>query len=171
MRKMQVAIKYENVIFKVVIFQMIMILINGHAILHFLLLFNLSTQAVLQPAVPNYDNVYKLVENDAITSSIAKWDMIDADKKFSILSMHVDHHSDGSWYVPSMHDKFSVGWNRSTEKGFLEKPNACNLRFYGVGLETTFSGFEDGGTGYLNLTWTLCFPILLSCPFIVIKSK
>jgi len=63
--------------------------------------------------------------------------------------MIVQHHVDTKWYIPSYHDKFSAGWNRSIESGFLMKPYACHIRFYGVGLEENMLEFKSGGTGYI----------------------
>lgn len=94
------------------------------------------------------ENPYELIVNAKFDASISKWDYIDAKKKFTILSMVVDHHSDGSWYIPSLHDKYSIGWNRTVEKGYMNRPNACVIRFYGVALASTLVGFEEGGTGY-----------------------
>lgn len=68
--------------------------------------------------------------------------------------MVVDHHSEGSWYIPSLHHKYSIGWNITIKKGFLSRPYACNIRFFGMGLESTLSGFEDGGFGYLEIAKT-----------------
>jgi hypothetical protein len=93
-------------------------------------------------------NPYELIRDGKFDASITKWDFIDTKRKFTILSMSVDHHSDGSWYIPSLHDKFSIGWNRTVEKGFMNRPNACVIRFYGLALESAFFGFEDGGTGF-----------------------
>jgi hypothetical protein len=59
--------------------------------------------------------------------------------------------------MPALHEKHSVGWNRSTERGFLGRPSACALRFLGVALESTLAastggggGFVGGGSGYLT---------------------
>ena len=56
-----------------------------------------------------------------------------------------------SWYLPSLHQKHSLGWNRTISKGFLSRPYSCNIRFIGVGLESTLKGFVGGGTGYIAI--------------------
>lgn len=86
-----------------------------------------------------------------IRPSLKSWDTIDTPKKFTITSMVVDHHSDGSWYLQALHEKYSIGWNRTTKNSFLTRPFACNIRFIGVGFEATLAGFETGGTGYLTM--------------------
>eukprot|EP01034_Spumella_vulgaris_P034029 gene34029-41965_t len=65
--------------------------------------------------------------------------------------MVVDHHSDGSWYLQALHEKNSIGWNRTTSYQFSNRPFACNIRFLAVGLESTLKGYETGGTGYLTI--------------------
>ena len=94
-------------------------------------------------------NPHKLVLGLKLPASVEQWGFLDKNRKISLLSMVVDHHSDGSWYMPSLHEKYSIGWNRTVEKGFMNRPHACNIRFYGVGLASHLEGFEDGGTGYL----------------------
>ena len=101
-----------------------------------------------------------------VSASILSWDAIETPKRISIVSMSVDHHTSGvisdsalyiiffysfivqSWYIPSLHQKYSVGWNRTVERGFLSRPFACSLRFIGVALESTLKGFVGGGTGF-----------------------
>jgi len=65
--------------------------------------------------------------------------------------MAVEHHSDGSWFLPSFHQRDSIGWNRTMVKGKLQRPLACTIRFSALGLESTLRGFERGGTGYMNV--------------------
>jgi hypothetical protein len=89
--------------------------------------------------------------NFKIKPSIDSWDTTSQKKSFSIISMIVDHHSPSSWYIPHLHDKYTAGWNRSTLKGFLNSPFACDVRFYAIALESTLQGFEKGGTGYLAI--------------------
>lgn len=101
---------------------------------------------------PEIDPTQEIVRNYKIKPSIKSWDSVDTPKRFSITSMVVDHHSDGSWYLDSLHEKHSIGWNRTTRNQFLTRPFACNIRFVGVGLEaTTLKGFETGGTGYMTI--------------------
>eukprot|EP01036_Dinobryon_divergens_P032366 gene32366-41935_t len=89
-----------------------------------------------------------------VPSSILSWDAIETPNRLSIVSMSVDHHTSGSWYMRSLHQKNSVGWNRTVERGFLSRPFACSIRFIGVALESTLKGFVDGGTGYLTLDFS-----------------
>ncbi len=83
--------------------------------------------------------------------SVHGFDTIDKDKHFSVVTMSLDHHADGSWVVPSLHHRGSAGWNRTIIKGNLQRPYACTLQFFGLGLESTLEGFMKGGTGYLQL--------------------
>ena len=48
--------------------------------------------------------------------SVQGFDTIDKGKHFSVLSMALSHHSDGSWVVPSLHNRGSAGWNRTMIK-------------------------------------------------------
>ena len=82
-----------------------------------------------------------------VPSSLLSWDAIETPNRLSIVSMSVDHHTSGSWYMRSLHQKYSLGWNRTVERGFLVRPFACSIRFIGVALESTLKGFVDGGTG------------------------
>jgi hypothetical protein len=86
-----------------------------------------------------------------ITPSIKSWNTVDTPKRFAISSMVVDHSSSGIWFIKSLHEKYSIGWNRTQEHAFSRSPIACNIRFFGVGLEQTLEGFQTGGTGYLTL--------------------
>ena len=83
--------------------------------------------------------------------SVLRWASIDEPKKFSLTSMVVDHHSQGSWYIPAFHDKFSAGWNHTANRGFSSHPFSCSVRFIGIALESTMKGYIRGGTGYLTL--------------------
>lgn len=85
--------------------------------------------------------------------TVSEWDTIETPKKFSINTMVLEHQRDGVWYLPHLHDRYSIGWNRTTAKPFLQRPVACNIRFFGVGLESTLQGFETGGTGYLTISF------------------
>ena len=94
-------------------------------------------------------------ENDKFPS-LRAWNTVDREKHFTVTSMIVDHHSDASWYIPSLHDRFSAGWNRSVSRPFHQRPWACNIRFFGIALESTLEqggGFVRGGTGYLVLKY------------------
>lgn len=51
--------------------------------------------------------------------SVTKCNRIDIPKKFSITSLKVDHNTEGPWYVPALHDKHSIGWNRTVSEGKL----------------------------------------------------
>lgn len=79
------------------------------------------------------------------------FETIDKGKHFSVLSMSLSHHSDGSWVVPSLHNRGSAGWNRTMIKGNLMRPYACTIQLYGLGLESTLEGFMKGGTGYMQM--------------------
>lgn len=83
--------------------------------------------------------------------TVHAFETIDKSKHFSVLSMSLSHHSDGSWVVPSLHNRGSAGWNRTIIKGNLLRPYACTIQFYGLSLESTLEGFMKGGTGYLHL--------------------
>eukprot|EP00605_Chrysophyceae_sp_TOSAG23-4_P000234 GSChrysophyteH1.ASY1.ANO1.271.1 assembled CDS len=65
--------------------------------------------------------------------------------------MHMQHHSDTSWHVPSLHDMYSPGWNRTFAAMKMLRPHACTLKFYAMGLESTLEKFMNGGTGYLAI--------------------
>ena len=94
----------------------------------------------------------KMKENDTIPASLLDWDYIESSKRFSILSMALEHHVDGTnWYIPSLHEKYSAGWNRTVQSGYLRRPHACGIRLYGMALEKTLKGFIEGGTGYITL--------------------
>jgi hypothetical protein len=112
--------------------------------------------AVVSATLTNFDELKTL--NDIslstffkITPSIKKWNTVDTPKRFAINSMVVDHSSSGNWFIKSLHEKYSIGWNRTQEMAFSRSPIACNIRFFGVGLEQTLEGFQTGGTGYLTL--------------------
>lgn len=83
--------------------------------------------------------------------SIRQWENIDVDKHFSILSMQVDHHQESNWFMPSLHEKHSIGWNRTLDTGFGRRPYACTLRFFGVALESTLQDYVRGGSGFITL--------------------
>jgi len=91
--------------------------------------------------------------NDTHPPSISKFDNVDTPGRFSLISMVVENHRDVPWYVPSFHERYSAGWNRTTSLGFMLRPYACHLRFYGVGLEETMEGFQYGGSGYVSFNF------------------
>lgn len=83
--------------------------------------------------------------------SLTKWESVDSTRRFSITSMSLDHNREGKWYMASLHDKYSVGWNRTMESGNMLRPNSCTLRFFGIGYESTLTGFQHGGSGYMTI--------------------
>lgn len=89
--------------------------------------------------------------NKTIPPSVIKYESyIGKGDAFTITSMVVDQHIDTNWYIPSFHDKYSAGWNRSVSAGYLSNTLACHVRFFGIGLEKVLQkGFLEGGTGYL----------------------
>ena len=119
-----------------------------------------AAAVVVSTAATRTNNVKKIAFDHLATrtsfnvstpSSVTTWNTIDAPKRIAITSIVVDHHSDGSWHVPSLHEKYSVGWNRTVQLPNIHRPFACNVRLYGMALESTLKGFEKGGTGYLSL--------------------
>ena len=86
-----------------------------------------------------------------VTPSLKSWNSVDNPRRFAITSMVVDHSSHGNWYIQSLHEKNSIGWNRTHSQQFANQPHACNIRFFGIGLEATLEGFQTGGTGYLTV--------------------
>jgi hypothetical protein len=57
--------------------------------------------------------LFALKMNDTIPSSIISWDMVDTPNRFSLMTVAVQHQHDGNWYIPAVHDKYSIGkWNR-----------------------------------------------------------
>lgn len=97
---------------------------------------------------------YELLKDFKLPPSITKWNFINEPNRFAITSVVVDHHSESMWYLPSLHDKNSTGWNLFKERGFSSRPYACNIRMVGVGLESTLSGFETGGAGSISISST-----------------
>jgi hypothetical protein len=53
--------------------------------------------------------------NDSHPPSVLRFDNVTTQGRFSIISMQVDHHSDTRWMIPSFHNKYSAGWNRTVE--------------------------------------------------------
>lgn len=83
--------------------------------------------------------------------SVKSWNTVDIPRRFAITSMVVEHSSYGNWLMPSLHQKYSSGWNRTHQSHYSNNPIACNIRFFGTGLESTLDGFQLGGTGYLTV--------------------
>lgn len=87
-----------------------------------------------------------------VQPSVAKWDTIDTPKKISLTTMVVDHSTDGGWFMKHLHERHSIGWNRTfLNRQYSTRPVACSIRFFGVGLESTLADYVGGGTGYLLL--------------------
>lgn len=109
--------------------------------------------SAMQDGLQNSQNEFVRTHqtNGSISASITNWNMVTSPRRFSITSMVVDHHSDGSWFLPSFHERDSIGWNRTLLRGKLQRPFACTIRFYAIGLESTLKGFVRGGTGYMNI--------------------
>jgi hypothetical protein len=100
---------------------------------------------------PEIDNTVEITSSFRMKPTLKSWDSLDTAKHISLTSMVVDHHSDGSWYLQALHEKHSIGWNRTIGYQFLTRPFACNIRFLAVALESTLKGYETGGTGYLTI--------------------
>jgi hypothetical protein len=98
-------------------------------------------------------NTFNISHFFKLPPSISEWKTIDPSSNIvTILSMSVDHHNDASWFIPSLHTKHSIGWNRTRELyGFSTRPYACSLRFYGMALESVLEGYQEGGSGYLTV--------------------
>ena len=80
--------------------------------------------------------------------TVRKWNTIDTPNRFSIISITVDHSIESKWYMKSLHERYSYGWNRTNlNKHFSGIPHACTIRLFGIGLESTLDGYIDGGTG------------------------
>jgi hypothetical protein len=100
---------------------------------------------------PEVDNSATILNTFRIKPTVKTWNSIDTSKHISLISMVVDHHSDASWYLQALHEKYSIGWNRTNSYQFLARPFACNIRFLAVAFESTLTGYETGGTGYLTI--------------------
>lgn len=81
-------------------------------------------------ATPTSMSYASLVDNEGNTfesyfhapPSVADWEIIDKPGHFSVISMSVDHHSDSSWFISSLHSKNSIGYNRTVhQRGFLDR--------------------------------------------------
>eukprot|EP01038_Epipyxis_sp_PR26KG_P008885 gene8885-11984_t len=115
-------------------------------------IFVLSSKQQLDYRTIHTNDSYDISSSFKISPSITSWNRIETLHKFSIVSMSVDHHSDSSWFLPALHEKDSIGWNRSFhDKAFNNRPYACTIRLFGAGLEKNLNGYEKGGTGYITL--------------------
>lgn len=133
-----------------------------------------SSSSSNQPALPNKKHRHRSSSSSSsfnissffkIPPSVYQWQTLDTSSSTSlspnhlkpqitILSMAIDHHRDTPWYLPSLHQKFSLGWNRTHNLGFHNRPYACSLRFIGVALENILEksgNYQKGGTGYLTI--------------------
>lgn len=98
-------------------------------------------------------DLMRIKDEDDVPSSLVSWQTIENSSAFSLLSMVVQHKVEGNWYIPSLHAKYSVGWNRTMRMSKSDRPIACNVRFFGMVLESAFQGFIDGGTGQMDFTY------------------
>jgi hypothetical protein len=96
-----------------------------------------------------------LKNNDSFPSSVNAWQTINEPNSLTILSTYVYKSSSGKWFIPARYQKYSAGWNRTVAKGYLDQPIACDIEIYGLALESTLSGYVDGGTGYLQFHYQL----------------
>jgi hypothetical protein len=121
-------------------------------IVHYLFLVYLVLAPLAISRSDSFDYLYQISSNDIIPHSLYKWQIIEKGNTFSIVSMHVDHHFDSTWYVPSLHSKYSIGWNKTYfDRAFHQRPFACGIKLFGVALESNLEGFQNGGSGYLQL--------------------
>lgn len=104
-------------------------------------------------SLPHWSN---LKFSDILTPSIKEWQTLNNSLvnsgKFTVLSMHVYNSHDGTWYIPSRHEKYSVGWNRSISYS-SSRPATCNIQFYGIALQNGFEDYVSGGTGYIKFAY------------------
>jgi len=96
--------------------------------------------------------------NNSMLPSVTRWDSINDittkdKKKFSITSMYLEHGKASPWYIKHQFEKYTSGWNRTVSKGFLNHPVACNIRMFGVALESVLERYKYGGTGYITLSF------------------
>lgn len=111
-----------------------------------------STSSVTTPFADEYSSVFLNTIASKVPASLTKWTLVHEQKKFSMTTMVLNHHEDGSWYIPSLHEKYSIGWNRTVAQSSLTRPFSCHIRFFGIGLASTLKDFENGGTGYIVLS-------------------
>jgi hypothetical protein len=103
------------------------------------------------PLGPN-EKEWKPLRENSVPPTVLSRDTINDEGKFSILSMNVDFTTPERWYIPSMHDRYSAGYNRSSASAF-SKPYACTVRFLGIALHSKMFGFLPGGTAALRLSF------------------
>jgi hypothetical protein len=100
------------------------------------------------------DNGHSLESFFHIPPSVINWENIENPKHFTVLSMSIDHSTESKWFLSHLHNRHSIGWNRThTQRQYGSKPYACSIRFYGIGLEKTLEGYQHGGTGYLTIAF------------------
>jgi hypothetical protein len=98
--------------------------------------------------LPN-DLFYNVKTAAEFPLTVVKWETLEQPRKFSLLTVDVEHNSAGTWYVPAQHQKNSIGKNLSQFTGIESYPQACTIQFYGLALADTLKGFMNGGIGYL----------------------
>lgn len=99
-------------------------------------------------------------KDDKVVPSISKYQELEPGvpdgNAFTVTSIVVDNEvPDTKWYIPSFHDRYSAGWNRTTKLAFNQRPFACHIRMYAIGLESRMKGFITGGTGEISIKYTV----------------
>ncbi len=98
-------------------------------------------------------------KEDKVVPSILENHPLDIDggkegNTLTLLSIVVDPEVfDTKWYIPSYHERYSAGWNRTTNLPFLNRPGGCHIRMYGIAVESKFQAFAQGGTGKLQFNY------------------
>lgn len=102
---------------------------------------------------------HELKNNDMVSPSIKLWQPLKMTKRdtgsgksFAVLSLHVYNSNEGTWYIPSRHEKYGAGWNRSMSYSNT-RPDTCCVQFYGIALENDLEGYLNGGTGHLRFSY------------------
>jgi hypothetical protein len=84
-------------------------------------------------------------EEDTFTPSVLEFEKIGTgypDNAISVISLVNEVSAlETKWYVPSFHDRYSAGWNRTVANSYGNAPYACHLRMYAVGLEDRLKPF------------------------------
>jgi hypothetical protein len=89
-----------------------------------------------------------------VPPSVDKWENIENLLHFSVLSMSVEHNSESKWFLPHLHARDSIGYNRThVQRQYGNRPHACSIQFYGIGLESNLAGYQTGGTGYMTIAF------------------
>ena len=111
---------------------------------------------VLVNSLPHWS---QLKMNDKLSPSIKRWQPLRTtengnsnDQNFAVMSMHVYNSNEGTWYIPSRHEKYSAGWNRSVSSSNT-RSDTCNIQFYGVALQNGLEDYLNGGTGHLHFSY------------------